>query len=75
MKVDKNILEVIEERKLKWFGHVTRMGEDRILANSPIHRVYRRYTKFRRTQHIDEMGFFAKENILNVSPTNQLRKC
>ena len=28
MKVDKNILEVIEERKLRWFGHVTRMGED-----------------------------------------------
>ena len=30
MQVDKNILEVIEERKLRWFGHVTRMGEDRI---------------------------------------------
>ena len=30
MKVGKNILEVIEERKLIWFGHVTRMGEDRI---------------------------------------------
>ena len=30
MKVDKNILEVIEERKLRWFGHITRMGEDRI---------------------------------------------
>ena len=26
MKVDKNILEVIEERKLKWFGHVRRNG-------------------------------------------------
>ena len=26
MKVDKNILEVIE-LKLKWFGHVRRMGE------------------------------------------------
>ena len=30
MKVNENILEVIEERKLRWFGLVTRMGEDRI---------------------------------------------
>ena len=30
MKVDKNILEVIEERKLRWLGHIKRMGEDRI---------------------------------------------
>ena len=30
MKVDKNILEVIEERKLRGFRHVKRMGEDRI---------------------------------------------
>ena len=30
MKVDKNIHEVIEKRKLRQFGHVTRMGEDRI---------------------------------------------
>ena len=30
MEVDKNILEVIEERKLRWFGHFTRMEEDRI---------------------------------------------
>ena len=29
MKVDKNVLEVIE-RKLRWFGHIKRMGEDRI---------------------------------------------
>ena len=29
MKVDKNILQVIE-RTVRWFGHVTRMGEDRI---------------------------------------------
>ena len=47
------------------------------VANSPIHRVYRRYTKFHWTQNIDEMCFFAKESIkiLNVSPTNQLKKC
>ena len=47
------------------------------VANSPVHRVYRQYTKFRRTQNIDEMCFFAKENIkiLNVFPTNQLGKC
>ena len=47
------------------------------VANSPIHRVYRRYTKFRRIQNIDELCFFAKESIkiLNVCPTNQLRKC
>ena len=46
------------------------------VANSPIHRIYRWYTKFRRTQNIDEMCFFSKESIkiLNVSPTNQLRK-
>ena len=46
------------------------------VANSPIHRVYRRYTKYRRTQNIDELCFFAKESItiLNVYPTNQLRK-
>ena len=30
MKVNKNILEVIEERKLRWFGHIKRMGGDRI---------------------------------------------
>ena len=30
MEVDRNILEVIEERKMRWFGHVERMGEDRI---------------------------------------------
>ena len=30
MKLDKNILDVIEERKLRMFGHVTTMGEDRI---------------------------------------------
>ena len=30
MKVDNNILEVIEGRKLRWFGHIKRMGEDRI---------------------------------------------
>ena len=47
------------------------------VANSPIHRVYWRYTKFRWTQNIDEMCFFAKESIkiLNVFSTNQLRKC
>ena len=47
------------------------------VVNSPIHRVYRRYTKFRWTQNIDEICFFAKESfkILNVSPTNQLIKC
>ena len=33
------------------------------VANSPIHRVYRRYTKFRWTQNNDEMCFFAKESI------------
>ena len=26
MKVDKNFLEVIEERKLRWFGHVNKNG-------------------------------------------------
>ena len=43
------------------------------VANSPIHRVYRRYTKYRSTQNIDELCFFAKESIkiLNVYPTNQ----
>ena len=49
------------------------------MANSPIHRVYRRYTKYRRTQNIDELCFFffAKESIKisNFYPTNQLRKC
>ena len=30
MNVDKNILEVIDERKLRWFGHIKRMGEDKI---------------------------------------------
>ena len=30
MKVNKNILEVIKERKLRWYGHIKRMGENRI---------------------------------------------
>ena len=43
----------------------------RTVANSPIHRVYRQYTKFRWTQNIDEICFFAKESIkiFNVYPT------
>ena len=47
------------------------------VANSPIHRVYRRYTKFRRTKNCrHEMSFFVKKKsimILNISPINQLR--
>ena len=30
MKVDNNILEVTEERELRWFGHIKRIGEGRI---------------------------------------------
>jgi hypothetical protein len=30
MKVGKNILEVIEEKQLRWFGHVKRMSGNRL---------------------------------------------
>jgi hypothetical protein len=30
MKVGKNILEVIEEKRLRWFGHVKRMPGNRL---------------------------------------------
>jgi hypothetical protein len=30
MEVGKNILEVIEERRLRWFGHVKRMPGNRL---------------------------------------------
>ena len=46
------------------------------VANSLLHRVYRRYTKFRRTQSIDEMRFCSKESvkILNVSPNKSINE-
>jgi hypothetical protein len=30
MEVGKNILEVIEEKRLRWFGHVKRMSGNRL---------------------------------------------
>jgi hypothetical protein len=30
MEVEKNILEVIEEKRLRWFGHVKRMPGNRL---------------------------------------------
>jgi hypothetical protein len=30
MEVGKNILEVIEEKRLRWFGHVKRMPGNRL---------------------------------------------
>lgn len=30
MQVDRNILEIVEERRLRWYGHVLRMSEERI---------------------------------------------
>jgi hypothetical protein len=31
MEVGKNILEVIEEKRLQWFGHLKRMPGNRLL--------------------------------------------
>jgi hypothetical protein len=33
MKVGKNILEIIEEKRLRWFGHVKRMPGNRLPLN------------------------------------------
>ena len=30
MEVEKNFIEIIEEQKLKWFGYMKRMKEERI---------------------------------------------
>jgi hypothetical protein len=32
MEVGKNILEVIEEKRLRWFGHVKRMPGNRLVT-------------------------------------------
>jgi hypothetical protein len=34
MEVRKNILEVIEEKRLRWFGHVKRMQGNRLPLKS-----------------------------------------
>ena len=46
------------------------------VANSPIHRVYQSYNKFRRTQNIDEMCFFTKESIntFKCFPNKSIKK-
>ena len=46
------------------------------VANSPIHRVYRRYAKFLKTQNIDEMRFLAKERIkiFKCFPNKSIKK-
>ena len=30
MQIDKNVLEIIEEKRLRWYGHLKRMPENRI---------------------------------------------
>ena len=52
------------------------LGPLKTVVNSPMHREYRLYTKFRKIKNIDEMCFLAKESIkiFKCFPNKSIKK-
>jgi hypothetical protein len=55
MEVEKNILEVTEEKRLRWFGHVKRMPGNRLplktLKWEPEGKTQREMDRWSKTEH------------------------